>query len=84
MSSAGVGFPNPSQILPKSFQTIWSDFFLPNFALGFQNHRTKAEHGSGHGMKFAYLYHRAVREGIFNTSYYYVKTIKDQPHRLAP
>ena len=27
MSSAGVGFPNPSQILPKSFQTIWSDFF---------------------------------------------------------
>ncbi len=80
MSSAGVGFPNPSQIVPDHLER----FFLPNFALGFQNHRTKAEHGSGHGMKFAYLYHRAVREGIFNTSYYYVKTIKDQPHRLAP
>ena len=31
-SSERVSFPNPSQILPKSFQTFWSDFFMPIFA----------------------------------------------------
>jgi hypothetical protein len=26
--------------------------------------QSKTEHGSGHGMKNAYLYHRVVQEGI--------------------
>ena len=57
-----VVFPNPSQILPKSFQTIWSDFFMRIFASEFQ-HRMMAEHGPGHETKYAYLYHRAGARG---------------------
>ena len=27
-----MSFPNPSQILPKTFQTVWDVFFMPIFA----------------------------------------------------